>query len=71
VNSVVKIVKRGTRELKNPQSALEEQTSRQGQREIVSTVKGWIAELEQRRRAQERTYSTLINENPNGISTQI
>ncbi len=60
MNRVVKIVKRGTRELKNLQTDLEEGTGRQGQREIVSRVKGWIAELERRRRAEERTYSTLI-----------
>jgi len=60
MNSVVKIVKRGTRELKNLQAAHQEGTGRQGQREIVSTVKGWIAELEQRRRAEERAFSTLI-----------
>ncbi len=60
MNSVVKIVKRGTKELKHLQIGHEEETSRQGQRDIVSTVKGWIAELEQRRRAEERTYSALI-----------
>ncbi len=60
MNSVVKIVKRGTKELKNLQTGDQEETGRQGRREIVSTVKGWIAELEQRRRAEARTYSTLI-----------
>jgi len=60
MNSVVKIVKRGTKELKHLQTGHDEETSRQGQREIVSTVKGWIAELEQRRRAEERTFSALI-----------
>ena len=60
MNSVVKIVKRGTKELKNLQTGDQEETDRHGRREIVSTVKGWIAELEQRRRAEARTYSTLI-----------
>jgi len=60
MSPVVKIVKRGARELKNLPTNLEEQTGRQGQRVIVSRVKGWIAELEQRRRAEERTFSTLI-----------
>jgi hypothetical protein len=60
MNPAVKIVKRGTRELKNLPTDLEEQTGRQGQRVIVSRVKGWIAELEQRRRAEERIYSTMI-----------
>jgi hypothetical protein len=60
MNAVVKIVKRGTRELKNLPTDLEEDTGRQSQREIVSTVKGWIAQLEQRRRTEKRTFSTLI-----------
>ena len=60
MNSLVKIVKRGTKELKNLQTGDQEETDRHGRREIVSTVKGWIAELEQRRRAEARTYSTLI-----------
>ena len=58
MNSVVKIVKRGAREKKDLQTG-DQETGRQGQREIVSTVKGWIAELEQRRRAEERAYSRL------------
>lgn len=58
MNSVVKIVKRGTGEKKDLQTG-DQRTGRQGQREIVSTVKGWIAELEQRRRAEERAYSVL------------
>ena len=58
MNSVVKIVKRGAREKKDLQTG-DQENGRQGQREIVSTVKGWIAELEQRRRAKERAYSTL------------
>ena len=60
MNPAVKIVKRGSRELKNLQTDLEEDTGRQSQREIVSTVKGWIAQVEQRRRAEKRTFSTLI-----------
>ncbi len=60
MSPVVKIVKRGVRELKNLETGPEAETGRQGQREIASRVKGWIAELEQRRRAEERTFSTLI-----------
>jgi hypothetical protein len=58
MNSVVKVIKRGTREPKNLQTG-DQETGQQGQRKIVSTVKGWIAELEQRRRAEERAYSAL------------
>jgi len=59
MNSVVKIVKRGERELKILKAGRQEETGRHAQREIVSTVKSWIVELEQRRRAEERTYSLL------------
>jgi N12 class adenine-specific DNA methylase len=58
MNSVVKIVKRGAGEKKALQTD-DQETGRQGQREIVNTVKGWIAELQQRRRAEERAYSAL------------
>jgi len=58
MNSLVKVVKRGTREPKNLQTGNQE-TGQQSQRKIVSTVKSWIAELEQRRRAEERAYSAL------------
>ena len=57
--SVVKIVKRGTREPKNLETGNQE-TGQQSQRKIVSTVKSWIAELEKRRRAEERAYAALI-----------
>jgi hypothetical protein len=59
MNSVVRIVKRGTREREDLQAVHQEETGRQGQREIVSTIKGWIAELEQRRREEAQSYSTL------------
>jgi len=59
VMSVVKIVKRGTREPKSLEIGNQE-TGQQSQRKIVSTVKSWIAELEKRRRAEERAYAALI-----------
>jgi hypothetical protein len=58
MNPIVKVVKRGTREPKNLQTG-DQETGQQSQRKIVSTVKGWIAELEQRRRAEVRAYSAL------------
>ena len=58
VMSVVKIVKRGTREPKDLETGHQE-TGQQSQRKIVSTVKSWVAELEKRRRAEERAYSAL------------
>lgn len=60
MNSVVKIIKRGDRELKNLETERQEENGQQAQREIVNTVKSWIVALEQRRRAAEkRTYSLL------------
>ena len=59
MSSAVKIVKRGERERKNLRSARQEETGQQARREIISTVKSWIVELEQRRRAEERTYALL------------
>ena len=58
MNSVVRVVKRGAREPKNLQTGNQE-TGQQSQRKIVSTVKSWIAELKQRRRAEEHAYSAL------------
>ena len=59
MNSVVKIVKRSNRENNNLQIQHQDESGRQGQREIVSTVKGWIAELERRRRSEPRRFSSL------------
>jgi hypothetical protein len=60
MNSVVKIIKRGEREQKDLETGSNEATGQQAaRREIVSTVKSWIVELEQRRRAEERTYALL------------
>ena len=60
MNTAVRIVKRGR--IDDPQRVKggEEKTSRQSTREIVSTVKGWVAELEQRQRANERALSAFM-----------
>jgi hypothetical protein len=62
MKSSVKVIKggrnSGVSELK---SNSEEKTVRESTREIVSTVKGWIGELEKRHRAEQRAaYSALI-----------
>jgi len=50
MDSGVRIVKHGrNQDLKNSSIGHDEKADRQRDREIVSTVKGWIAELEQRR----------------------
>jgi len=55
MNTGVRIIKRGR--ARGPQSmppGQDEKTGRQGEREIASTVKGWIAETARRRRADEQ-----------------
>ena len=51
MNSVVRIIKRERCFQSSP--LVQEKTAQQNEREIASTVKNWITELEQRRRADE------------------
>jgi hypothetical protein len=56
MNSGVRIVKHGKDDgLQSLPIGRDEKTARQGEREIVSTVESWIAELEQRRRSDGRS----------------
>ena len=60
MNSAVKIIKRSKNEdLTGLQTGQDEMTGPQSTREMVRTVKGWIAELHRRRRAEERTNSVF------------
>jgi hypothetical protein len=61
MNSGVRIVKRGTQRLKDLKPDHDEKTIQQGQREIVETVKGWIAELKLRRLAEESRCAAYLN----------
>jgi hypothetical protein len=57
MNSRVRIIKRERNESLNDfQANPIEKTDRQTVREIVSTVKGWVAELQQRKRAGEHMF---------------
>jgi len=59
MNSGVRIVKRDhTDRSQSLRPDQNEKTGRQSEREIVSTVKSWIAELAQRRRADEHCART-------------
>ena len=59
MNSGVRIVKHGRNDnLRNLPIGRDENTDRQSNREIVSTVKNWIGELEQRRRAIEDSHAS-------------
>jgi hypothetical protein len=57
MNSGVRIIKRG-RSLQSSPLGQDEKTGRQSEREIATTVKNWIAELAQRRRADEHIART-------------
>jgi len=57
MNSGVRIIKRD-RGLQSSPLGQDEKTGRQSEREIASTVKDWIFELAQRRRADELTART-------------
>jgi len=54
MNSGVRIIKRD-HGLQSSPLVQDEKTGRQSEREIASTVKNWIAELAQRRRANEHS----------------
>jgi len=61
MNSGVRILKRGVNEVPNDLKAgQDEKNGQQSTREIVSTIKRWIAELEQRRREEEHTCAAFI-----------
>ena len=56
MNSGVRIIKRGRKEISQSlPSGQDEKTARQKERDIVSTIKGWIAEWEQRQQADGRS----------------
>ena len=57
MNSRVRIVKRERNESLNDfQACQKEKTDQQRLREIVSTVKSWVAESQQRKRAGEHMF---------------
>ena len=61
MNSGIKIIKRiRTDGLQNSPLRQVEKTARQSEREIAGTVKNWIAELAQRRRADEHRAAQLL-----------
>ena len=61
MNSGIKIIKRNrTEESQNSALRQDEKTVRQIEREITGTVKNWIAEMAQRRRADEHRAAQII-----------
>jgi hypothetical protein len=70
VNRGIKVVKRGKEDSKTTQVPQIEKSFvswKQGQREIVNTVKGWIAEVEQRRRADQIQAAALAKFPRSGV----
>jgi hypothetical protein len=60
MKSGVKIIKRGKNDiLTEVRSGQDERTGAQSTREIVTTVKGWISELHQRRRDEQLRSSAF------------
>lgn len=60
MKSSIKIIKRKQNEdAIDLKTAEGEKSVEQSTREMVSTVKGWIAELQQRKRAQSQSFSHL------------
>jgi hypothetical protein len=60
MNSSVKIIKRAKNEIQTEvQAGQDERTSTHSTREIMRTVKGWIAELHRRRREEELATSAF------------
>ena len=59
MNSAIKIIKRGKNEILNEVAGQDERAAGPNTREMVRTVKGWIAELHRRRR-DERLASSAF-----------
>ena len=60
MNSSIKIVKRNQNEvLTGDQAGQDERTGQQNTRELMRTVKGWIAELHRRRQDEELATSAF------------
>ena len=56
MNSGVRIIKRSRKEISQSLPPGQgEKTARQNERDIASTIKGWIAEWEQRQQASARS----------------
>jgi hypothetical protein len=68
-NSAVRIIKRGTQCLNGLTAEHDEKAGRESGRQIVSTVKSWIAESQQRRLAEARRASSLKHR-PIGTATR-
>jgi len=63
MKSSIKIIKpKHLEDLNNSRTAETEKSVEQSTREMVSTVKSWIAELQDRKRAERQSLSQLLSE---------
>jgi hypothetical protein len=61
MKSGVRVIKRGREdELRGLPPVVDEKSARQSERAMVGTVKGWVAEWEQRRRLDTQSALTLV-----------
>jgi hypothetical protein len=61
LRSSIRLIKRGIEESQSLDIGREaKRTNRKNTRELVNTVKGWIAELEQRHRSEERRAAAFL-----------
>jgi hypothetical protein len=56
----IRIIKHGDQKPKEPEPDRQDQPSRQSTREITSTIKLWVSEFKERRRADEQ-HSRIAN----------
>jgi hypothetical protein len=59
MNAEIRIVKRGSKATDDLRPRHDEKTIQQVQRETVSAVRSWIAELTQRKQAEELIYAAI------------
>ena len=63
MNTGVRIIKRGRAQgLQRMTPGRDQKAERQSERDIAGTVKGWIAESAQRRRAEKQRALAALNE---------
>ena len=61
MNSKIKVIKGGTRANRNSAAGTIQKTERERERETADTVKNWIAEWHERKRALSAFASTLVS----------
>ena len=74
MNPKIRIIKRGDQQPKESEPRRREQTGRQSTREITRTIKLWVGEFKERRRAEEqhsRNVHKLILRTPDKLTVHL